>query len=132
VDGVVSKVSRPQELLDKMIGTIAFDPLEFSRLRPRDQIDMLKSIVQVDTDKIDVEIEEIFEERKAEARRLRELEARFDGMPFHKDAPAEEVSATELVRKINEVAEENKRRAEIRAAADRTDNALEFAEQDVQ
>lgn len=40
----------PQDLLDALIGKLAFDPLEFANMKPRDQYDTLKAVVKIDTD----------------------------------------------------------------------------------
>jgi len=45
-DGAVFK--RPQELLDKCIGPLTFDPVAFFSAKPSEQVAMLKELVQVD------------------------------------------------------------------------------------
>jgi energy-coupling factor transporter ATP-binding protein EcfA2 len=40
----------PQAMLDRLLGTIAFDPLAFARMKPREQFDTLRSLVKVDVD----------------------------------------------------------------------------------
>lgn len=40
-----SKFSSPQTVLDAVLGRLTFDPLEFSRMKPRDQFDTLRALV---------------------------------------------------------------------------------------
>ena len=44
------KISSPQAMLDAMLGQISFDPLAFSKAKPRDQFDQLKDVAKVDLD----------------------------------------------------------------------------------
>jgi hypothetical protein len=45
-----SKISSPQQMLNAMLGAIAFDPLAFSKMRARDQFDQLKDVARVELD----------------------------------------------------------------------------------
>ena len=40
----------PQRMLDDLIGAIAFDPLRFVRLKPKEQMDELRKLVAFDVD----------------------------------------------------------------------------------
>ena len=44
------KASNPQELLNKIVGKLAFDPLEFSRADSKKQVEMLLSVVNLEID----------------------------------------------------------------------------------
>lgn len=46
----------PQAMLDGLIGSLTFDPLAFTRLAPREQLERLKSLVNLDLSKFDGEI----------------------------------------------------------------------------
>jgi len=45
-----AKFSSPQKMLDSLLGALTFDPLEFTRLKPRDQFDRLRAVAKVDLD----------------------------------------------------------------------------------
>jgi hypothetical protein len=45
-----AKYPRPQVLLDKMVGKIAFDPLQFAKADPKKQVEMLLSVVDIKVD----------------------------------------------------------------------------------
>ncbi|MBU2703604.1 myosin heavy subunit [Sporomusaceae bacterium BoRhaA] len=44
------KASKPQDLLDKIVGKLAFDPLEFARSDSKKQVEMLLSVVDLQVD----------------------------------------------------------------------------------
>lgn len=52
--GEGARYPSPQAMLDKLVGSIAFDPLEFTRMDARKQYDTLRSVskVEVDFDKL--------------------------------------------------------------------------------
>jgi DNA repair ATPase RecN len=58
-------VSSPQALLDRLVGDLSFDPLEFTRMRPEEQVKVLRQVAGVDTSAVDKEISAAYEARKA-------------------------------------------------------------------
>lgn len=68
----------PQALLDKLYGKIAFDPLRFSRMEPRPQLETLRRLVQldVDIDKLDALNKRDFDERTIVNREVKALTER--------------------------------------------------------
>lgn len=107
-DGAVYK--SPQALLDRLVGRLSFDPLEFARMDPRAQTDALRALVGLDFAEIDRQRAGFYEERTAVNRAAAQLKARLAAMPKH-DAPAEEVSVSDLVAEL-EAAEATRRAAE--------------------
>lgn len=56
--------AKPQELLNTFLGDLSFDPMEFARLKPREQFDALKQFVPgVDFDEIAQKRKKLYEER---------------------------------------------------------------------
>jgi DNA repair exonuclease SbcCD ATPase subunit len=55
----------PQSMLDKLLGSLTFDPLAFARATPAEQLDMLRKLVtlEIDIDKLDFDYRRLFEER---------------------------------------------------------------------
>jgi hypothetical protein len=45
-----SRFASPQKLLDELLGKLTFDPLEFSRMPAKQQLDELKGIAKIDVD----------------------------------------------------------------------------------
>jgi ABC-type dipeptide/oligopeptide/nickel transport system ATPase component len=45
-----ARFERPQQILDELYGALTFDPLEFSRMKPKEQLLELKKVVAIDVD----------------------------------------------------------------------------------
>jgi DNA repair exonuclease SbcCD ATPase subunit len=65
--------SNPQEFLDYIIGNLSFDPLEFSRLEPKKQVEALTKIVGIDFSEIDQKKKEWTDERLLVGRELKTI-----------------------------------------------------------
>lgn len=108
-----AKFSSPQTMLDSMLGKISFDPLEFTRMKPAEQLATLREICGVSTAMIDSSRSNAFDERTSVNRRVKELEAQVAGMPFHADAPAETQSAADITAELKEANAKNDARDEF-------------------
>jgi len=95
----------PQAMLDKLVGHFGFNPLEFLTYPPRKQAETLRELLGLDFSKLDADRAELYENRRNTGRDRDQLKGQLDGMTHHADAPAEEVSISELV------AERDRRRA---------------------
>lgn len=86
------KFASPQKLLDALIGKLSFDPLEFSRMNAKDQLEVLLDCVDLgfNLQELEADRKEAFEERTFVNREVKALDAQVQGI----DAPAE---APELV-----------------------------------
>ena len=73
----------PQRMLDDLVGALAFDPLAFTRMKPREQFDQLKGIAKVDLDldSLDALNRRDFERRADLNREAKQLRAQLDGLP---------------------------------------------------
>jgi DNA repair exonuclease SbcCD ATPase subunit len=98
----------PQTLLNTLYGQIGFDPLHFTRLSPKDQANTLRELVGIDFTELDDERETVYRERTQSGRLGQLQKAKVEGMPFHADAPTEEVSVAELVRQQTELEQQAK------------------------
>lgn len=107
----------PQRMLDDLIGALSFDPLGFIRMKPREQLESLRSVVKLDRDLdvLDGEIKRIFEERTATNRIVRELETRIAALPrVPAEIPNQPININDLIKELNEAGTFNtKREAEI-------------------
>lgn len=102
----------PQAMIDKILGALAFDPLAFVRLKPKEQFDALRELVNVDIDfeKFDGMQRGDFERRAALNKDAKNTRAQLDTMP----APAGEVPAkidTEAL--VDQIAEAGNHNADI-------------------
>lgn len=108
-----AKLSSPQTVLNELYGTIAFDPLEFSRQKPEKQLETLREMCGINTTMIDAARQKAFDERTGVNRKVKELEAFIAKAPFHKDVPEEAVNATALDAQLKEQREANEHRAKV-------------------
>jgi hypothetical protein len=95
-----SKLSSPQKVLDQILSDIAFDPMAFINAKPKAQAATLAEVVGIDIEAAAAKRAEIFNDRTVVNRRVKEMEAQ--AKPVDPEAPAEEVSISELMRQIQE------------------------------
>jgi DNA repair exonuclease SbcCD ATPase subunit len=98
-----TKLKSPQGVLEKLYADTAFDPLEFTRLKPAEQQEQLRRIVGVDTAAIDRERQHVFEERTVVNRQLSSAEAKLKAMP--KDPPPARVDVAAFIAEQGKLAE---------------------------
>lgn len=72
--------TNPQQVLDTLYGKLSFDPLDFSRMRPKEQFEQLKDCAGLDFTADDKEHQTHFDERRMAKRQLKEAESRLAGM----------------------------------------------------
>lgn len=89
--------SSPQKMLDKMIGSLSFDPLEFSRQKPAAQNETLRKMLGIDFMAIDAKRKDRYDARTAANANVRDMKAIVDAAQAFPDAPAEEVVVAELL-----------------------------------
>lgn len=100
----------PQRMLDELIGALSFDPLEFTRLKPRDQLAALRQVVTLDRDldALDAETKEVFDQRTATNRIVRELETRLAATPRVPEGTPEILYSVEtLTAKLEQIGKDN-------------------------
>lgn len=91
-------VQKPQTFLNGLIGNYAFDPLEFTTLKPKEQVEALKVAAGIDFTDLDAQRAEYYAERTIVTRDGKEAAAQLAAItPPAEDVPLEEVSATDLV-----------------------------------
>lgn len=101
---------QPQTLLDGFYERAGFDPLAFTRMKPKEQLDELRKIVGLDFAELDRERQRVYDERTAVNNHGKALKARVDAMPNHADAPETEIKASDLVaelERLNKINSEN-------------------------
>ena len=89
-------VDRPQEFLDALVGPIAFDPLAFSRMAPKEQAETLRQLVGLDLSDLDAAKRVAYDQRTLIGRERDRLKGHADSLPYYEHAPAEPVDADEL------------------------------------
>ncbi len=84
-----AKFPSPQKMLDSLLGALTFDPLEFTRMRPRDQFDQLKAVARVDLDLDQLEglNRRDYERRTDLNREAKHLRAQLEGLRIPSEVP---------------------------------------------
>jgi DNA repair exonuclease SbcCD ATPase subunit len=122
-----SRLKSPQAVLDALVGDLAFDPLEFSRMKPREQRELVKRLAGVDVDPIEAKRSSAFDRRTLVNRELDSATARLKAAPDNKPPPKVDTVALmkdqgELRGKISRVeAARVDRDAALRLKADRAE-----------
>jgi hypothetical protein len=122
----------PQRMLDDLIGAIAFDPLEFTRMRPGDQLDALRRLVkiEVDTDALDGLNARDYEKRTDVNREVKRLRGQASGIQYPADLPPALVDAEAITARLRNAGEIN---AGIEAEKSRRQQRLaEVADNDIE
>ncbi|MGV1047650.1 MAG: AAA family ATPase [Solirubrobacterales bacterium] len=128
-DGV--RKSGPQGILDKLTGKLTFDPLEFSRQKPKQQAETLRSLLGIDFTDADAKREKLFNERTLVNRDAKTLEARMQGMPTTPGLPAEEISTAEILEEQRKASAQNAANAIQRQNLEMRQSNLGDCEKDV-
>lgn len=108
-------IKSPQAVLDKLVGSLTFDPMRFERMEPRQQVQEIKTLAGLDAALAKVE-----EERTAAVKAKTEassavktLETQLEGMPAD-DGPTEETSVSTLADEMGKAMEKNATNAKAR------------------
>lgn len=99
-DGV--PFQRPQEIIDGLIGAIAFDPLEFNTMSSKDQAKVLRDLSGLDISELETERDSVYNQRTILGRDLSKEESVLESMTYDYDAPDQEVSAVDLTKELSE------------------------------
>lgn len=119
-----AKYSSPQAMLDRLVGSLSFDPLAFTRLDKKRQVETLRALVGIDFSELDRQRQEAFDQRTPVNREVKGLQAQLDRMPAPTaGTPADEVSVADLVqeqqRLLGEKAENDRVRQKLEMARNR-------------
>lgn len=96
-----ARFTSPQGVLDRLVGELTLDPLEFSRMQPAQQAETLRKLSGLHFDDLDARRREAYEERTAVNREGKSLKSRFEALPHHDDAPEAEVSSAEVLAELD-------------------------------
>lgn len=75
-----STFKRPQQLLDEMVGALAFDPTQFADLPAKEQAVTLRKMVGLDTSDLDARRAKVYEERTRINREAKALAVQVDSV----------------------------------------------------
>ncbi|MHC5541368.1 AAA family ATPase, partial [Singulisphaera rosea] len=111
-----SKISRPQEVLDRLFDRRSIDPAAFARLKQADQAETLRDLAGLDFGEIDREISGLKADRTNLTRLIKQQEAKLAGTP--QVEPTEPVDIDALNAMYREASVHNSRQLTIHDRAD--------------
>lgn len=92
----------PQSMLDKLLGKLTFDPRAFATAKPKEQLDTLRRITNLDVSMFDSQRKEAVARRTALKKEVDQATFKLNAMvPFTPNVPLEEQDLTDV---LNEVA----------------------------
>jgi DNA repair exonuclease SbcCD ATPase subunit len=104
------KLASPQGILDKFVSKVSFDPLAFTRMKPDQQAETVRKMAGIDFSAQDARYKEVYEERTALNRQVKDKEVSVRQMERFPDAPEAEVSSAELATELEKANAANKAR----------------------
>lgn len=118
----------PQSVLDKLCSKVAFDPLSFVKMDPKERAETLRKLVGLDFTALNTARKELYDERSLTNRELETQKTRVAMIPSMEDVPEGPVSVTELMDKLTEIERGNAENSQKREALNRLKFARENAE----
>jgi DNA repair exonuclease SbcCD ATPase subunit len=107
----------PQSLLDSFLADLSFDPLAFTRLSDTQRGETLLELcgLKEELEENQKAIDSAYDERRVLGRDLKKAKAKLDGTEKPKDAPDEEISMTELSRKLQDAREKRMEKTRLQS-----------------
>lgn len=120
------RYSKPQEVLDALLGEIGFDPFGFCQMKPKEQAEALLQMVPlpVDLDEMAELDQSDFQKRRDINRDVASLKSQMDAIP-KEDVPAEVPDRASLVEQLGNAANTNTAIEHDRVARERTASNIE-------
>ena len=114
LDSSGEEAPEPRTLLKKLFKMRAFDPLSFERLDKKQQKEILQKLLGLDFAAQDAESAKAYAERTVVNREVAKARTQVESLTVHADAPAEEVTTTSLLAKLEAAQAVNKENSEHR------------------
>jgi len=111
-------LARPQQMLDDLVGRLAFDPLEFARMKPTAARETLRALVGLDVEQLEEEKGNVYREREEAGRTKRAAQAVVDDMPVPGEVP-ERISTDSITDEMTRANDAVTEFEKLKATADR-------------
>ena len=129
----------PQAMLDKLLDSLSFDPLEFSRMDSRAQYQALKTLVGLDFTDLEVRSTKAYEERRDHNRRAKEHRAAAGQIELPDEVPVELVDVAAVAERMRAgeranaaLVERERQLVDLKAAVREAGTRVELATHDEQ
>ncbi|HUB09425.1 MAG TPA: AAA family ATPase, partial [Myxococcales bacterium] len=108
----------PQHVLDRLVGSLSFDPEAFARAEPKKQLELLRAVTGINLAELDTKRSDLFAERTEVNREVKAAESAVLDLA-DLPPPGEPVAVAELLEEQRAaITAHEQRRALVRAAAD--------------
>lgn len=103
----------PQTILDDLIGKLSFDPLAFTRLKAKEQFNLLCNVCNIDFNFYENECKktDIYDERTAINRQLKEVEAEANNIIVDPKEGTEKINIQAAISELRSAEEHNRKQA---------------------
>lgn len=103
------RYQKPQQLLNTLFGHMSFDPLAFTRMKPKEQAEELRSLVrlEIDPDAIDTAHKSYYDERTVAHREIKGLQAQVDAISIVAELPEKPIDISKLIAELEEAGTKN-------------------------
>lgn len=128
-EGAVYK--SPQAILDALVGKLTFDPLEFSVMGAKEQVETLKGLVGLDFNELNTERQRLYDERTIVNTEGKSLKIHFEEKPEYPEAPEDEVSISGLMEELQKREDVNQSHAAQRMALESEITHLHVVERQI-
>lgn len=104
-----ARFTSPQKLLDALLGELTFDPLAFTRMEPREQVDELRRVAQldIDIDRLDGLNKSDFDRRTDINRDAKAKRAQADAIVVATGLPDQPLDETALLDRLQAAGDHN-------------------------
>lgn len=104
-----ARFTSPQKLLDALLGELTFDPLAFTRMDPKEQVDELRRVAQldVDIDKLDGQNASDYDRRTEVNRQAKAARAQAQAIVIAQGLPDQPLDESAMIDEIQRAGEHN-------------------------
>lgn len=100
-DSAGDKAPSPRTLLKELYSTIAFDPLQFEKMPPKRQRELIAELVGVDLQTPREEYQELYDDRAFINKEHASLKVKESELVWHEDAPVKPVDTSKLLEELS-------------------------------
>lgn len=118
-----ARYDSPQKILDALTGELTFDPLEWSKMEQKRQLEVIKALVGLDFTDEDKQRLDVYSARTARKRTLKDMKAQYANM----SAPTDELEKVDIAELSVELVQAGEHNREVAAKRDKySEVELEF------
>lgn len=113
-----AKFTSPQQMLDELMGQLTFDPLAFVKMKPKEQVNALRSVVKldIDVDALNESTQADFAVRRDINREIDRLRGEVASIVVQADLPKAKTDEKPILEKLSNAGAENEEQRKVDAA----------------